>query len=145
MPAVIQHSRRVSILLPMTSEGGKRLERYLKSKTSRDRGGLRGLAQEVGISTDSMYKWFRGETEPTLEPLGKLARVLGVTRSELVAVYDGERPSADLADVLDPTLREQFAELVARQVEEQFAAMMSDPQALAAMISAVGRRRQEPD
>lgn len=98
------------------TEGGQRLERFIRSRWAREQGGLRGLAAQAGISSDSFYKWFRGESEPSLDGLGSVAAVLGVKRYELVAIYDGDKPPADLSTLLDPAMREQLVELIAYEV-----------------------------
>jgi DNA-binding phage protein len=98
-------------------ENGKRLERYVHTRWDRDRGGMRGLAREAEISADALYKWFRGDAEPTLAGLGRLAAVLKVKRHELVAVYDGDSPIVDASALLDPEARGLLVEMVASQVE----------------------------
>lgn len=101
------------------AQRGQRLERYIRARWDRQQGGLRGLAAQAGVSSDSLYKWFRGESEPSLEGLGSVAAVLGVKRYELVAVYDGDKPSADLAALLDPELRGQLVDLIATEIARQ--------------------------
>lgn len=98
---------------------GLRLERYIRSRWDREQGGIRALADQAGISSDALYKWFRGDAEPSLEALAGLARALGVSRYELVAVYDGERPPVDLGTLLDPDLRAQLVDLIADEIERQ--------------------------
>lgn len=118
MPAAIQPHLVLGTLMPMESaEAGQRLERFIRSRWDRDRGGLRGLSNEAGISTDSLYKWFRGESEPTLAGLQAVSKVLGVRPYELVAVYHGDRPAGDIRDLMDPEVRQQLVELIADQVQ----------------------------
>ena len=98
---------------------GMRLERFIRSRWEHEPGGIRGLAEAAGVSSDALYKWFRGDSDPSLEALGRLAEVLGVKRYELVAVYDGDRPPVDLGAVLDPDLRSQLLDLIADEVARQ--------------------------
>lgn len=100
----------------MENSSGERLERFIRSRWTRDEGGIRGLADQAGISPDSLHRWFRGE-EPGLDKLGRVASVLGVRRYELVAILDGDRPAADLQDLLDPALRTQLVDLIAAEIE----------------------------
>ena len=48
---------------------------------------VRDLQTKLGFSTpQSIYKWQRGETLPTIENLAALACILGVTIDAIVAV-----------------------------------------------------------
>ncbi len=109
----------VDVRMPLMGMSGMRLERYIRSRWEHEPGGIRGLAEAAGVSSDALYKWFRGDSEPSLDALGRLARVLGVKRYEIVAVYDGDRPPVDLGSLLDPDLRAQLVDLIATEVERQ--------------------------
>ena len=110
------------ILSPVGEMSGMRLERFIRARWDREQGGMRALAEQAGLSSDAFYKWFRGDAEPSLEAFGRLARVLGVKRYELVAVYDGDQPAVDLGSVMDPTLRSQLLDLIADEVDRRMAA-----------------------
>ena len=96
----------------MDKTSGRRLERYIKARWGRDRGGMRGLCKLTSFVPETLYTWFRGDNEPSLESLAEIAAVLGVTRSAILAAMDGEAPTA----VLDGDLRELIATEVARQL-----------------------------
>lgn len=74
---------------------GKRLERFVRARWGRPEGGIRALADVLGTSADTVYRWFRGETPPDVYYLGKLAAVLEVKRWEIVAAMDGEEAALD--------------------------------------------------
>ena len=77
--------------MPVVDEkSGRRLERYIRGRWGRDRGGISGLCTTVGVARESMYAWFRGDTDPTLEHLRLIAEALGVSRAQLLAAMDGE-------------------------------------------------------
>jgi hypothetical protein len=88
---------------------GRRLERYVKERWPRGKGGMRGLASVIGSSPETMYSWFRGDTEPGMAHLRELADKLETTRAILVAVLDGE--PADVAEPIEVRLRAVEAEL----------------------------------
>lgn len=87
----------------MTPEEGRRLESLVRTLWTGE-GGIRGFCRAVGITPEALYKWFRGDNYPSLEHLTEMARTLGTTRAEIVAVMDG----FDLAAVR----RDQVAEEV---------------------------------
>lgn len=68
---------------------GRRLERFVKDRWPRSKGRMRGLAKQVGTTAETLYSWFRGDSEPSMAHLRELARLLQVGRVELVAVIDG--------------------------------------------------------
>ncbi len=103
-------------MLAMDEQAGKRLERYVRARWDRDQGGIRGLADKAGVSTDAVHGWFRGR-EPSLDGLRRLADALGVRPYELLAVIDGDEPVVEL----DQPTREVIADLVAREIERAFA------------------------
>lgn len=69
---------------------GRRLEGYVKARWTRRQGGIQKLAADIGTSTETMYAWFRGASEPNMGHLRGLADQLGVRRAVLVAVLDGD-------------------------------------------------------
>lgn len=82
-----------------TDTPGRRLERYITARWGRGKGGIRGLCSATNIAPESMYAWFRGETEPQLGSLTKIAEALGVSRVEVLAAMDGQlaEPSEEQA------------------------------------------------
>lgn len=69
---------------------GRRLEGYIKARWTRRKGGMLKLAGLIGSSTETMYAWFRGDSEPSMAHLRAVADQLGVRRAVLVAVLDGD-------------------------------------------------------
>lgn len=51
---------------------------------------MKGLAATMSVSTESMYAWFRGDVEPQLGSITKIADALGVSRVAVLAAMDGE-------------------------------------------------------
>lgn len=82
------------------NEPGRRLEGYVKEHWTRRDGGIRKLAARMGTSAETLYAWFRGETEPNLAHLRSLAELLEVSRADLVAVMDGETPAGAVEERL---------------------------------------------
>lgn len=98
----------------MDEAAGRRLERYLRARWGRQQRGMRGLAAKAGTTAETLYSWFRGDTEPSLASLTELAAAVGVNRSEILAVMDGLAPTVPL----DQDLRREIATEVARQLDE---------------------------
>lgn len=48
------------------------------------------LATESGVLRNTITGWFTKSSTPRLDALGLVAAVLGVTRAELVAAFDGD-------------------------------------------------------
>jgi transcriptional regulator with XRE-family HTH domain len=104
---------------PPEIQRARRLRRYLEDLWVEGGHGTRhgfvtGLARVSGVKRATLTAWF-SETrpkEPSLETLGAVAAVLGVTRAELVAAMDGVL----LAD------REHVEELVRTELHRQAAA-----------------------
>lgn len=69
---------------------GARLKKALDGYYPRARGGLRKLSDEAKIGPETLYRWFRGDSEPDLGTLARVAAACGVTRTALVAAMDGE-------------------------------------------------------
>jgi transcriptional regulator with XRE-family HTH domain len=51
---------------------------------------MQSLADKAGVSVQAIYKWFRGDGDPSIDLLRKLSRALGVPLYLLVAVYEAE-------------------------------------------------------
>lgn len=67
---------------------------------------MRGLCGAAGIAPETLYRWFRGETEPDLGSIRQLADALTVTRAEIVAAIDGQLPPPDFRRELGEAMRE---------------------------------------
>ncbi|MBX3031461.1 MAG: helix-turn-helix transcriptional regulator [Chloroflexi bacterium] len=102
---------------------GRRLERYMKSLFRRD--GVKDvtdLAKKAGISRDTPYNWWTGETVPRSGEMVKVARELNVPVDHLWAAYEG-RPiapeiSADLLDAIEDRMRRAFREELRAVLDE---------------------------
>jgi transcriptional regulator with XRE-family HTH domain len=46
---------------------------------------IRKLAEEAGVSTETVYSLEHGRRQPTLRTLGKIARALGVEAKDLLS------------------------------------------------------------
>jgi transcriptional regulator with XRE-family HTH domain len=88
----------------MEETEGSRLRLYVDRFYPRSRGGIEQLAEDAGLRRATLYAWFSGKASPDLASLTLLARTLGVTRAEIVAVMDGQD--------LDALRRQQIAEEV---------------------------------
>jgi transcriptional regulator with XRE-family HTH domain len=77
---------------------GSRLRAYIDDRWPRNKRGILGLAKVLNTSTETMYEWFRDDREPSLDHLTRLAEALneGATRSEILAVMDGEASAVRL-------------------------------------------------
>ena len=80
----------------VTETPGQRLEAYIRGRWTRKQGGIVGLARAMSVDTDTIYGWFRGERPPNLDHVAELARLLGVSRWEIVAAMDGEETVIDV-------------------------------------------------
>jgi transcriptional regulator with XRE-family HTH domain len=80
----------------VTETTGQRLKRYIVERWTRKQGGIVGLAKAMNVDTDTIYGWFRDERPPNLDHVAELARLLGVSRWEIVAAMDGEETVVDL-------------------------------------------------
>jgi transcriptional regulator with XRE-family HTH domain len=93
----------------VTETPGQRLRAYIGARWTRKQRGIVGLAEAMNVDTDTIYGWFRDERPPNLDHIAELARLLGVSRWEIVAAMDGEETVVDLrAD----RAREMLAEIV---------------------------------
>jgi hypothetical protein len=88
---------------------GQRLKRYIGDRWTRKQGGILGLARSMNVDTDTIYGWFRDERPPNLDHVAELARLLGVSRWEIVAAMDGEETVVDLRG---DQARQMLAEIV---------------------------------
>lgn len=87
---------------------GSRLRAYVDSHWDRKRGGIRGLADRLGTTAETMYEWFRGEREPSLAHLRTMAEAFGVTRAEIVAAMDDDGPVLRLDEATLSALDARF-------------------------------------
>jgi transcriptional regulator with XRE-family HTH domain len=104
----------------MTSDAqkrGKRLRQFILDRWAGTRG-ISGVADKSGINRDTLYAWFAGQGEPSLDRLEPLAQALGVTRAEIVAAIDGQLPPPNWRADLDGAMREFLASAQAAGVIE---------------------------
>jgi hypothetical protein len=69
---------------------GQRLKAFIEDAMAK--AGVRSLVElsdRAPVSYDTLHAWFRGRA-PTPKPGGRVASVLGLTYSDLLAVYEGE-------------------------------------------------------
>lgn len=93
---------------------GTRLEQFVRLRWTRRKGGIRALAEVIGTSPDTVYRWFNGTSPIDTYYLGRLAEALGVRRWEIVAAMDD-----DEAVPFDETGQERLRELVERLLDER--------------------------
>lgn len=75
---------------------GERLKAFVSARWTRSDGGIRKLAERLGVAPDTVYSWFRGEHPPDAFDLEALAGLLGVSRWQILAAMDGEEFVVDL-------------------------------------------------
>lgn len=75
---------------------GERLKDFVAARWTRKQGGIRKLAEKMGVAPDTIYSWFRGEHPPDAFDLEALAGLLGVSRWQILAAMDGEELVVDL-------------------------------------------------
>ena len=68
---------------------GRRLEAFIRANWTGKRG-ISGFCDQVGVTREALYKWFRDETSPSLDHLTAMADALKVRRWEMVAAMDGD-------------------------------------------------------
>lgn len=74
---------------------------------------MRGFTREVGMTPETLYSWFRGDTSPSWENLGAIAAGLEVKRFQLVAAMDGEAPVVRLDQATREALRLEIRSVLA--------------------------------
>jgi transcriptional regulator with XRE-family HTH domain len=97
-------------LCQMNTEQGKQLRRFVRTKWD---GSTTELAERMGVTRQTIDRWFRGENDPQFAALEELARVLGVRRWEIVAAIDGDHAVAPD----DPELLDVIAERLGRRMQ----------------------------
>lgn len=97
----------------MGTKSQGRLEPYVRARWTRHQGGVTGLAAATGLTRETLYSWFRGETEPSLANLRTLAAALGVRPWELVAALDGDE-AEPAEDRVRAIVREELERLPPR-------------------------------
>lgn len=144
---------------PERTVGG--LEEFIRARWDRSRGGITGLAKSIGSSTESIYAWFRGDSEPSMAHLRELAIALDVTRAELVMALDGSGPTPDVARVESATaaaldhqavalndlvgLLRPFVEETAEAQEVRVRAVEAELSHLARRVDVIQRAQSVPD
>ena len=106
---------------PQTDERqrhGRRLEELVRDRWT-DARGIRGLSQELGISRATLYSWFNGATSPDTASLTRLARLLLVSPSEVLAALEGTDQTAQLDERIRAVAHQTVAEYVSPITDEQ--------------------------
>lgn len=85
--------------------GPSEFEQLVRERWPRSKGGILGLAREIGSTTETIYAWFRGDNEPNMGHLAGLATALGVSPAALVAALDGDPYPAPPSDTVEARLR----------------------------------------
>jgi transcriptional regulator with XRE-family HTH domain len=102
----------VNRVVTVNTEQGERLRSYIEARWPRSSGGMRGFCREAGVTPETLYTWFRGETSPSFDSLGTIAEKLGVKRFQLVAAMDGEAPVVELDAATRALMRAEVEELL---------------------------------
>lgn len=66
------------------------LDRYLELGLGPSHGFVTDMAKRTGVQRGTMTGWFSRSSAPRLDALGECAKVLRLTRAELVAAFDGQ-------------------------------------------------------
>lgn len=74
---------------------------------------MRGFTRKAGMTPETLYSWFRGETSPSWENLEAIATALDVKRFQLVAAMDGEAPVVRLDAATREALRTEIRSILA--------------------------------
>lgn len=98
----------VNSVWTVRAEEGDRLRAYIEARWPRSKGGMRGFGRASGITPETIYSWFRGDTSPSWENLGVIASTLEVKRFQLVAAMDGEAPVVRLDSATREALRQEI-------------------------------------
>ena len=69
--------------IPRVPRYPRGLERITRDRW-RQPGGMRALSRALGVSRTTLYSWFRGDTAPDTAALGRLARLLDVSPTQLL-------------------------------------------------------------
>lgn len=64
--------------------------RYIELGLGRRHGFVVNMEKLSGVKRATLNGWFQRSSAPRLDALGAVAKVLQVTRAELVAVFDGQ-------------------------------------------------------
>lgn len=76
---------------------------------------MRGFCRKAGITPETLYSWFRGDTSPSWENLDAIASTLAVKRFQLVAAMDGEAPVVRLDQATREALRAEIRTILAEE------------------------------
>lgn len=117
LPVAIPVNTLVTGMTNDAQKRGRRLRQFVTDHWSGSRG-ISGVADRSGINRDTLYAWFRGEGEPSLDRLEPLAQALGVTRADIVAAIDGQLPPPNWRADLDGAMRDFLASAQAAGVIE---------------------------
>jgi transcriptional regulator with XRE-family HTH domain len=98
----------------VTTEGA-RLKAYLGELMGNKYGWPTQLSDQSGVKRATLYKWFRGASTPDLESLRAVAKIVGVSRAQLVAAMDGDAPVVQL----DERTTQALDALIERRLEER--------------------------
>ena len=79
---------------------GRRLEELVRDRWT-DSSGVSGLAQQLGVSRATLYAWFKGSGSPDTAALTRLARLLRMSPSMLLAlVEESSTPASPTPEML---------------------------------------------
>ena len=94
---------------------GKRLERYVRERWGRSQGGIRALAKELHVAPDRVYAWFNETAAMDTDQLADMARLLKVTRVEILAAMDAV--AGDLSEASARRIaREEVEAMLSREI-----------------------------
>lgn len=76
--------------------------RYVELGLGKRHGFVSDMARRTGVLRSTLHNWFAADATPRLDALEEIARVLQVTRADLVAAFDGthrrDAPAQILSD-----------------------------------------------
>lgn len=113
--------------------------RYLELGLGKRHGFVMDMERRSGVKRATLNGWFQRSSLPRLDALGDVANVLQVTRSELVAAFDG-REVIEL-DRARAMLREELERFVAAQPGSEGQEALT--QAMLPVMAEFGRERLE--
>lgn len=64
--------------------------RYIELGLGKRHGFVVGMERLSGVKRATMNGWFQRNSQPRLDALGEVARILQLSRAELVAAFDGQ-------------------------------------------------------